>query len=341
MLETALSPLFGKELMNSEDHHIPRFIDPHGRILHKVRVQLTDACNFRCFYCMPAKIRFTPSADLLSSQEFVTICSNLVDFGVDEMRVSGGEPTLRRDFEKIILGLSRLRLLRLGLTTNGFFLKDKLPFLTTTRCRHINVSLDSLRRERFRTITKTDYFDETYAAVLQAKQMGFYVKVNVVLLKGYNDDEVFDFVDFSARYGIEVRFLELMKIGPAAPIGGHCRVDQARLFISAREAIAKIEERQTLTPQSVNRDSTSFNFDTSSGARIGFIASESQPFCGFCSRLRLTATGRLRACLMSEAGVDLRGRPKDEYPRLLHSVMGMKPAGRIDHIRQPMYQIGG
>lgn len=333
MLETASSPLFGKELMNSEDH-IPRLIDPHGRILHKVRVQLTDACNFRCFYCMPANIKFIPSADLLNSQEFVTICSNLVDFGIDEMRVSGGEPTLRKDFEEIITGLSRLRLLRLGLTTNGFFLKDRLPFLTTTRCRHINVSLDSLRRERFRSITKTDYFDEVYAAVLQAKQMGFYVKVNVVLLKGYNDDELFDFVDFSARYGIEVRFLELMKIGP-------CRAGQSRLFVCAQEAIARIEERETLTPRSVNRDSTSFNFDTASGARIGFIASESQPFCGFCSRLRLTATGRLRACLMSEAGVDLRGRSKDEYPRLLQSVMGMKPTGRIDHIRQPMYQIGG
>lgn len=333
MLETASPPLFGKELMNKENH-IPRLIDPHGRILHKVRVQLTDACNFRCFYCMPANIQFTPSAHLLSSHEFVDICSNLVDLGIDEMRVSGGEPTLRKDFEEIIAGLSRLPLLRLGLTTNGFFLREKLPFLKTTRCQHINISLDSLQRERFRAITKTDHYDEAYAAILQAKQMGFTVKVNVVLLKGYNDDEVFDFIAFSAQHDIEVRFLELMKIGP-------CHTGQTKLFVPAREAIAKIEERHKLIPRSVNRDSTSFNFDTASGARIGFIASESQPFCGFCSRLRLTATGRLRACLMSEAGVDLRGRRKEEYPRLLQSVMGMKPTGRIDSIRQPMYQIGG
>ncbi len=318
----------------SKEDHISRLIDPHGRTIHKVRVQLTDACNFRCFYCMPSNIKFTPSSELLNAQEFVTICANLVDLGIDEMRISGGEPTLRKDFEEIIAGLSRLPLTRLGLTTNGFFLREKLPFLKTTRCRHINVSLDSLQRERFRAITKADHFDETCAAVLQARQMGFYVKVNVVLLKGYNDDEVFDFMDFSAKHDIEVRFLELMKIGP-------CRSEQTRLFVSAREAIARIEERHTLTPRSVNRDSTSFNFDAASGARIGFIASESMPFCGFCSRLRLTATGRLRACLMSEAGVDLRGRHRDEYPRLLRSVMGMKPTGRIDSISQPMYQIGG
>lgn len=125
-----------------------------------------------------------------------------------------------------------------------------------------------------------------------------------------------------------------MKIGPYYK-------NHSQLFVSAQELIERLEEREELEPQSVNCDSTSFNFHTSSGAKIGFIASESQPFCGFCSRLQLTATGRLRACIMSEAGINLRGIDKERYPDILQSVMGMKPTERIDHIKQPMYQIGG
>jgi len=164
--------------------------------------------------------------------------------------------------------------------------------------------------------------------------MNFRVKINAVILRGINDHELLDFVRFSARYGVEVRFLELMKIGP------YYR-NHSRLFVSAQELIERIEEREELEPRSVNCDSTSFNFRTSSGAEIGFIASESQPFCGFCSRLRLTATGKLRACIMSEEGVSLRHVPKERYPEALKNVMGMKPFKRLERIEQPMYRIGG
>ncbi len=312
----------------------PRLIDRHGRILHKLRVQLTDACNFRCFYCMPVNVKFFPAAQLLDAKELVDICANLVDSGIDEMRISGGEPTLREDFEDIVSGLSALPLLKLGVTTNGFLLEKKLTFLKNTRCQHINVSLDSLNEKKFNEITKTPHFETVRTAIIKAKETGFFVKVNVVLMRGLNDDEVFDFLDFSATHQIEVRFLELMKIGPR-------HQKHSRMFVSAKEIIGRIEKREQLILQSVNRDSTSFNFITSSSARIGFIASESLPFCGFCSRLRLTATGILRACLMSEAGVNLRGVSKSEYQKLLCAVMEMKPFERIDSIRQPMYQIGG
>jgi len=309
-------------------------VDAHGRQIHKLRVQLTDACNFRCFYCMPLTPAFLPSSAILSSSELINICSALVDFGIDEIRVSGGEPTLRRDFESIIEGLSNLSLGKLGLTTNGFLLEEKLEFLKQTCCQHINISLDSLRAERFHEITKTKYFKKVYKAVLQAKAKKFQVKVNVVIMRGINDDEIMDFVRFSADHDVDVRFLELMKIG----CSNH---NHSQNFVPAQEIIKKIEERETLWPQSVNRDSTSFNFTTSSGAKVGFIASESQSFCSFCSRLRLTATGRLRACIMSEAGVNLRGVPREEYPGILKTVLKMKPLSRIDHIEQPMYQIGG
>src|SRR3989338_1899533 len=115
-------------------NRIFQLVDPHGRRIHKLRVQLTDSCNFRCFYCMPVNAKFLSSSELLKADEFIEICSNLVEWGIDEIKISGGEPTLRKDFEKIIEGLSRLSLLKLGMTTNGFFLDEKLPFLKRTRC---------------------------------------------------------------------------------------------------------------------------------------------------------------------------------------------------------------
>lgn len=308
--------------------------DSHGRCIHKLRVQLTDACNFRCFYCMPVKPEFVHSDKLLRASEIVDICAELTRLGIDEIRVSGGEPTLRKDFNRIIEGLSELPLLKLGITTNGFLLSDKLDFLKATRCRHINISLDSLNRKTYQIITRADYFDTVLESVMRAKDSGFQVKVNAVMMRGLNDGEVFDFLEFSAKHEVEVRFLELMKIGPYYK-------NHRKLFVPAQELIRKIEERFHLEPQSVNLDSTSFNFLTSFGARIGFIASESQPFCGFCSRLRLTATGILRACIMTEAGISLRDVSRESYPEILKSVMSMKPLGRIDHIEQPMYQIGG
>ena len=241
---------------------------------------------------------------------------------------------MRKDFCDIICELSRLAVGRLGVTTNGYFLKDILPELKDSKCQHINISLDSLDQNTFKKITKTDYFNKALESIITAQRMGFHVKVNMVILRGVNDHELFDFINFSAQYGVEVRFLELMKIGPYYK-------NHSQLFVPAQELIERLEEREELEAQSVNCDSTSFNFHTSSGAKIGFIASESQPFCGFCSRLRLTATGRLRACIMSEAGINLRGIDKERYPDILQSVMGMKPTERIDHIEQPMYQIGG
>src|SRR3989338_5656150 len=165
-------------------------VDVHGRRIHKLRVQLTDACNFRCFYCMPSIPEFLPSSALLSSDELIDICAILVDLGIDEIRISGGEPTLRKDFETIVDGLSGLPLRKLGLTTNGFLLGAKLDFLKQTRCQYINISLDSLRAGRFYKITKTRNFQKVYETVLQTKAHGFKVKVNAVVMRGINDDEI-------------------------------------------------------------------------------------------------------------------------------------------------------
>lgn len=311
-----------------------RLIDSHGRWIRKLRVSLTDVCNFRCSYCMPGKVRFKPSKTLLPPEELVGMCRGLVDCGIRQIRLTGGEPMARREFREIVEGLDELEFDKFGLTTNGYWLEEHLPFLAETQCRHINVSLDSLDAERFREITDVPFFERVRRAIVCAREMGFPVKVNCVLIRGSNDHEVQDFVEFSARHDIPVRFLEFMKIGPQ-------RLQFDDLFISADDVIEQLREKWTLEPVPAAKDATAFSFRTDHGAEIGFIASESRPFCQHCSRLRLTARGHLRACLFKEDGLDLKGVPLEEYPEVLEQVMAMKPYDRPPYIEQPMYQIGG
>lgn len=308
--------------------------DPHGRVMRKLRVQLTDACNFRCFYCMPEGTRFHASADLLPPEEIASVARIMNGMGIEEVRVTGGEPTVRPEFDRIMTLLGEIPWSKFGLTSNGFLLRPKLPMLKALNCLHLNISLDSLDPARFRAITGSARHDEVYACILAAREMGFDVKVNAIVFRGKNDDELPAFARFSAEHGIEVRFLELMKVGPA-------NAQHGELFVSADEMLARLGEREELIPVDVPVDSTAFSYRTASGARLGFIASESKPFCGACSRLRLSATGRLRACLFSEAGLELRGKDAFDYPEILQRVMSLKPEGRLPRILQPMNQIGG
>jgi len=171
--------------------------------------------------------------------------------------------------------------------------------------------------------------------ILAAKRLGFRVKVNTVLMRGINDDEVFDFLDFSAQHQIEVRFLELMKIGP--------NVDNySQYFISADEILKKIFRKEpAVSPSTNSPSSTSYNYLMKSGANIGFIASVSRPFCGACSRLRLSSDGHLRACLFADRGENFRGVPKAGYRRLLEKVMDLKPRLKAESLKDYMYKIGG
>jgi len=172
------------------------------------------------------------------------------------------------------------------------------------------------------------------SAILKAQKMNFRVKLNMVLLRGVNDSEVFDFINFSKENNIEVRFLEVMKIGQAY-------TQNNNIYMSAQEIIELIKQKEPLIPVPMAKDSTSFNFRTSSGASIGFIASESQSFCGACSRLRLSSEGFLRACLMKEDGLSLRNKSEEEIYELCNKVLKLKPIERLYGIKQDMYKIGG
>jgi GTP 3',8-cyclase len=311
-------------------------VDPAGRWLHKLRVQLTDACNFRCFYCMPEDPTFLKHSELLSVEELSSIIKNLHFFGVDEIRLTGGEPTFRKDFIEIANMVSEIPFNKIGLTTNGYKLNKIINELKNTKLTSINISLDSLNEEKFNKISKGNFFKTVLNNILLARDSGFKVKINCILFKNLNTDELFQFLEFSEKEKIEVRFLEYMKIGVGA-----VHNTQDSFFFSADEAIEALSEKTLLIPESSSWDSTSFGFKTLKGGKVGFIASESKPFCSTCSRLRLTALGTLRACLMSQNGLSLKGISREDYPQILKSVAALKPITRIEEIHQPMNQIGG
>jgi GTP 3',8-cyclase len=306
-------------------------IDKEDRRIKKLRISLTDKCNLRCHYCMPVDQRFMDEARYLSPAEIQEVTSELQSLGVEEVRLTGGEPLLRKSFPEIIERLGGLRLKKLSLTTNGIFLDRYLDMLKAQRIYHINVSLDSLNEETFRKVTFGNQLQKIVSNIRLAVSQGFVIKLNVVMMRGINDHEVLDFVRFSEEESVEVRFLELMRIGFA-------REDQVKQFISARELTSRIRANHELRPLKMPHDSTSFNYMTENGANVGFIASESQPFCGQCSRWRLSADGILRACLLKDDGLDIKKRKRNE---IYQELLGMKPSIRPAEVNHSMNTIGG
>jgi len=313
---------------------VKQLVDPHGRLIHKVRFSLLDACNFRCRYCMPSDPKFLASHKLLTREEIFRLAKILNDHGIDELRLTGGEPTLRSDFMDIAKDLSTLPYKKFGLTTNGLTLLPLLDELQKTKIKNINFSLDSLDKDVFFEMTKNNGLEKVKKSVLKAKELGFNVKINVVMMRQSNIHELFDFAEFSAKYDIEVRFLELMRIGVV-------RKNFDEEFVSADEAISKLKEKYSLENLSRKVDDTSFNFKLNNGANIGFIASESKPFCGGCSRLRISADGIIRPCLMMNEGTSLKGKNQEEVLSILHEIMKLKPIERIFEVKQSMNEIGG
>lgn len=310
-------------------------INSFGRNLHKLRVQLLDACNMRCLYCMPDNYHFQDVKGLLSSEEIFEICEKLHLEGVDEIRLTGGEPLLRKDFLEIAEKLSNLKLKKLGVTTNAYYLTEKLlNALSKTLCKYINISCDSLNAQNFHKITGKNCLGDVLNNILFAKKLGFHVKVNAVIMKGINDQEMTDFVKFSEINNIPVRFLEVMKIGPK-------HRDFSNKLISKAEMMNRLNESLNLLPVFTVKDSTSQDYKTENGGQVGFIASETESFCSSCSRLRLTAKGELRSCLFKNDGLSVRGLDKNQLKNVLQKVSNMKPQGRIESIDQAMVAIGG
>ncbi len=309
-------------------------VDQHGRHIHKLRVSLLDACNLKCFYCMPQKSVFNRK-DSICSKQIIRLVKTLTSNGIDEVRITGGEPLIHPDIDFIVEEIGKVKLKKFGLTTNAIGLTKHLDTLLKNNCKYINISLDALDRKSFETITKQDKFDEVKGSIIEAKKRGAHVKLNTVLLRTLNFSQIIPLIEFAAEYDIEIRFLELMKIGAALE-------QHDKEFVSADEAIKEISKHFTLKEMPMPIDSTSFNYTIDElNSNIGFIASETQHFCKTCSRLRLDSYGNLRPCLMLQSGINLAKMDEETIAKAMKELLKIKPIYRLEMLKQPMHQIGG
>ena len=281
--------------------------DSYNRPIRDLRVSLTDRCNFRCFYCLPhGEPPIAPKEQMLSYEEIEYVCGIFVELGIEKIRLTGGEPMMRRDIETIIQKLSALKpkgLLDLALTTNGFFLPDRADALKGAGLDRITISLDSLKRDTFKQMTGVDVLDRVLAGIDAAKKAGLEpIKINAVIVRGHNEDEVADFAAFAREHDVKMRFIEFMPLD-----SGHdwVRAD----VVSGREIRERIEARFPLVAVDVFRGSETssrYRFADGGNGEVGIIAPVTEPFCGACSRIRLTADGQIRTCLFSTIEYSLR-----------------------------------
>ena len=278
--------------------------DQFGRRHEYLRISVTDRCNLRCRYCMPAEgVEMRPHEELLTFDEIDALTRVFIDLGITKVRLTGGEPLMRRDIEHLCTRLARIpRLKTLAISTNGVLLHKKSKALRWAGVDHVNISLDTLRPDRFEYIAFRHKLEDVLRGIEAAYGAGFHsVKINTVIMKGFNDDELFDFVDFAKFFSLNVRFIEYM------PFLGNCW-DSVKLM-PYNEMFEMITSRYQLVPV---RDGSIYagpakEFRVNdSGAIIGFITTMTDHFCHSCNRLRLTADGRLRNCLFAKDEVDLK-----------------------------------
>ena len=286
-----------------------KLIDTYGREHRNLRVSLTDRCSLRCTYCMPNDFAaWIPNDDLLTTNELLTVIEVAVEQGINEVRLTGGEPLLRPDIVEIvdrIAGLANAP--RLTLTTNGLKLKELAQPLAKAGLNRINVSLDTLSRERFKKLTYRDRFDDVIEGLAAAKAAGLFpIKVNTVLLQGINDDEAPALLEWALKNEYALRFIEQM------PLDAGGIWDRATM-VSADQIYADLSRNYELTPVDGRGSSPAEEFYINgTQATVGIIGSVTRPFCGACDRLRLTSDGQLRSCLFSNEEVDVRKVLRDE-----------------------------
>ena len=292
-----------------------QLIDSFGRIHNNLRISVTDRCNIRCFYCMPAEnVQFMPRADLLTFEEIQRVARIGTRLGIDRIRLTGGEPLVRRDLDQLIRLLSSIDGIRdIGLTTNGVLLSQQARQLKEAGLKRLNISLDALNAELFSKVTRRDEFNQVMAGIQAARDVGFSpIKLNAVSVRGLTESQIVPFGELARETDTEVRFIEFM------PLDADAQWQRDKVLF-ADEIISILEnEFGKLVPIDQADDSkpaTEYKFTDGRG-RIGLIASVSKPFCMNCNRFRLTAEGKLRNCLFSLEETDvrelLRGTGTDE-----------------------------
>ena len=326
-----------------------QLIDSFERKMDYLRISVTDRCNFRCQYCMPEDIQFQDKSHILTLEEMLLFAEACLGLGVNKVRVTGGEPLVRRGVVWFISQLKELGFEEVTMTTNGFLLEDNLEGLVEAGLDRINISLDTLQPEKFQFITRRNHFEKVWSSVMAALETPLSpVKLNAVAMRGVNDDEIEAMARLTQQYPMHVRFIELM------PLNGDTDGSRFRsLFIPGKEILERAQESLgDLRP--VEKDDPAapadeFRFDGAPGT-FGVITPVSEPFCARCSRLRLTADGKIHPCLLTDLDVPVKDaiRSADPIPAI-HEVLwrtaGLKPAAGLtlpeESRDRTMSQIGG
>ena len=275
--------------------------DSHGRGHGYLRISITENCNLRCTYCMPAEgIALTPKAHLMTADEIITIAQTFVNLGVNKIRLTGGEPLVRKDAAAIIQRLGKLGV-ELTLTTNGILVHDFIDTFKEAGVTTLNVSIDSLQEEKFNQITRRNYFDKFWKNLELLDANGFQLKLNVVVIKGFNDNEIVDFIELTKERNIQIRFIEFMPFD-----GNQWNKDK---LVSYAEILTQVNynysaenvERMTDKPNDTAKNHKIVSYKGS----FSVISSVTNPFCSTCNRIRLTADGKLKNCLFSNTETSL------------------------------------
>ena len=313
-----------------------KLIDNYGRIAKKLRVSVTDKCNMRCGYCMPKNnTKWFDSTEVLSFEEIIRLSSIFANLGVEKIRITGGEPLVRPLIENLIKSIAKIPHIKsIGLTTNGLLLSDRVKKLKSSGLNSVNISLDSFKEDRFKMMTGINGLDKVISSIQKAKDAGLDVKINTVVVRGWNDDEVVEFANFARHTGITVRFIEFM------PLDG-TGIWRSDLVFSKKEIIEKLESNIgkvfPVLEQEISTPAKLYSFSDRIGT-VGFIPSVSEPFCNQCDRIRLTSDGRFLTCLFESPGYDIksylrRGASDEELSQCLIHCMTMKQEGIVSLIR--------
>lgn len=312
--------------------------DNFDRVARKLRISVTDKCNMKCIYCMPQhNIKWFEDKEILSFQEIVRITSIFADLGINKIRITGGEPLLRPCLENLITDLKKISKIKtISMTTNGMLLEEKIDQLSSAGITSLNISLDTFSEERFKTLNGISNLNRVIKGIQKARDLGLKIKINTVVIRNWNDDEIINFAKFARDYNVLLRFIEFM------PLDG-TGIWNNDLVVSKNEIINKISSNfMDIFPlkdsnYQCSDPETIYNFADGKG-KIGFISSITEPFCNNCDRVRLTSDGKFLTCLFDQKGYDLKslirsGKTDKDIMDYVYMCQKKKPEGIVELIR--------
>ena len=322
--------------------------DSYGRDIHYLRISLTDKCNMRCVYCMSEDMVFQPTEDLMTTAEILRLVNLFARLGIDKIRLTGGEPSIHPDLIPIVRGIHAAGITRISMTTNGLRLADLSQPLKEAGLERVNVSVDTLDPDRFKRVTRWGHLDKVLAGIAAAEAAGLTpLKINAVVARGFNEDDVVELARLTLTHPWQVRFIEMMPFGDVAGFAQSATVSQAEIMQRLESELGPLHP---IDEARLDGEARLYRL-AGAQAAVGFISTVTNPFCASCSRVRLTADGHLRLCLLRDDEGDLltplrRGATDDQLEALIRNLIWRKPWGHglpdgVIPLDRLMSQIGG